>query len=227
MRYGYDMATDAPRPAKDRVYDFVKERILDGAYPGGELLSEGEVAEALAVSRTPVREAFLLLEAEGLMRLYPKRGALIVPVSPDEVREVMETRQMVEAHAAERMAGLGDDAAPLRVRLAELLDHQEALLDAGDLAGFVEADRDFHHAIVAASGNTILTRLHDSLRDRQRRMVGATVRRDPEVTRRFLSEHRGIADAISAGDGAAARARVTAHLESSRRGIEGAAFTGS
>ena len=90
--------------AKDRVYAFVKERVLAGAYPGGELLSEGEVAEALKVSRTPVREAFLLLEAEGLMRLYPKRGALVVPVSPDEVRDVVETRRLVERHCAEAVA---------------------------------------------------------------------------------------------------------------------------
>jgi DNA-binding GntR family transcriptional regulator len=220
------MGTGAPRTAaKDRVYDFVKERILAGAYPGGELLSEGEVAEALRVSRTPVREAFLLLEAEGLMRLYPKRGALVVPVSPDEVRDVMETRQMVEAHAAERVAGRADEA--LRDALAGLLARQEELLEAGDLAGFVEADRAFHHAIVAASGNAILTRLHDSLRDRQRRMVGATVRRDPEVTRRYLAEHRGIAEAIAAGDPVGARRRLTAHLEGARRGMEGAAVTGS
>lgn len=220
------MATDAPRTAaKDRVYGFVKERILEGAYPGGDLLSEGEVAAALEVSRTPVREAFLLLEAEGLMRLYPKRGALVVPVSPDEVRDVMETRLMVEAHAAARVATAGAPA--LRDALLAVLDRQEALLDAGDLPGFVESDRAFHHAIVAAAGNVILTRLHDSLRDRQRRMVGATVRRDPEATRRYLAEHRGIVAAIAAGDADTARARVTAHLEGSRRGMEGAAVTGS
>ena len=103
------MGTNTPRPApaKDRAYEFVKERILDGGYPGGDLLSEGEVAEALGVSRTPVREAFLLLEAEGLMRLYPKRGALVVPVSPDEVHDVMETRMLVERHTADRLARRG------------------------------------------------------------------------------------------------------------------------
>jgi DNA-binding GntR family transcriptional regulator len=218
------MATDAPRAAaKDRVYRFVKERILQGSYPGGELLSEGEVAEALEVSRTPVREAFLLLEAEGLMRLYPKRGALVVPVSPDEVRDVMETRLMVEGHAAERVAEAGDPAAADALR--DLCDRQQELLDAGDLAGFVEADREFHHAMVAAGGNAILTRLHDSLRDRQRRMTGAAVRRDPAVTRRYLAEHRAVVEAIAAGDGAAARRELTAHLQGAWRGAEGAAVT--
>lgn len=220
------MATDARAPAKDRAYEFVKERILDGRYPGGELLSEGEVAEALAVSRTPVREAFLLLEAEGLMRLYPKRGALVVPVSPDEVRDVMETRLMVETHAAERVAGLGAAGEAVRDELRALCDRQEAMLDAGDLPGFVDADRAFHHAIVVAAGNAILARLHDSLRDRQRRMVTASVRREPQVTpRRFLADHRRVLAAIEAGDGAEARRLLTAHLEAAWRGIDGAAVT--
>ena len=102
---------ERPPAAKDRAYAYVKERILEGAYPGGELLSEGEVAEALEVSRTPVREAFLLLEAEGLMRLYPKRGALVVPVSPGEDRvppggDARTAGRLVEAHIEGARAGL-------------------------------------------------------------------------------------------------------------------------
>lgn len=215
------MAT-TPRalPAKDRVYAFVKERILDGGYPGGELLSEGEVAEALEVSRTPVREAFLLLEAEGLMRLYPKRGALVVPVSPAEVRDVMETRMLVERHTADLLARRGAGATSVIADLHALIARQERLLGAGDLTGFVAADRAFHHAIVAAAGNAILTRISDSLRDRQRRMVAATVARDPELPRRFLEEHRSILAAIEAGDAEQAVRRVDEHLERSRARIE-------
>lgn len=212
---------DRPAPAKDRAYAYVKERILDGGYPGGELLSEGEVAEALEVSRTPVREAFLLLEAEGLMRLYPKRGALVVPVSPGDVRDLMDTRLLLERDAARRLArdaGRADAVAGLRA----LLDRQERVLDDGDLPAFIEADRDFHHAIVAAAGNAILTRLSDSLRDRQRRIVATTVARDPALTRRFLAEHHGICEAIAAGDARAAGRLVEAHIEGSRAGMEAA-----
>ena len=216
--------TTAERPpaAKDRAYAYVKERILEGAYPGGELLSEGEVAEALEVSRTPVREAFLLLEAEGLMRLYPKRGALVVPVSPGEVRDLMDTRLLVERDAARRAARDAANRGRLATELQDLLDRQQEALDAGDVPGFVRTDRDFHHAIVAAGGNAILTRLSDSLRDRQRRMVATTVARDPELMRRFLDEHRAICDAIGAGDARAAGRLVEAHIEGARAGLEGA-----
>ncbi len=86
------------RPAaKDRALDYVKSQVLTGAFPGGELISEGEVASALGMSRTPVREAFLRLEAEGLLRLYPQRGALVVPVSSEEARAVIEARLLLEA----------------------------------------------------------------------------------------------------------------------------------
>ena len=67
--------------ASDRAYAYVKSGILDGTHTGGQFFTEGEVAEAVGVSRTPVREALLRLEVEGLVRLYPKKGAMIVPVS--------------------------------------------------------------------------------------------------------------------------------------------------
>src|SRR6201993_618300 len=93
--------------AKDRAHDYVKRQVLTGAFPGGELISEGEVAAALGMSRTPVREAFLRLEAEGLLRLYPQRGALVVPASPDEVRAVIEARLVLEQFAATKVVGRG------------------------------------------------------------------------------------------------------------------------
>ena len=79
--------------AKDRAYRHTKARILDGSLPGGDLITEGQVADTLAMSRTPVREAFLRLEAEGLLRLFPKRGALVVAVSPHEVEAVLDLRR--------------------------------------------------------------------------------------------------------------------------------------
>jgi len=202
-----------PTSAKDRAYAFVKERVLDGAYGGGRMLSEGEVCEELGVSRTPVREAFLLLEAEGLMRLYPKRGALVLPVSADEVRDVMETRLLIERHTAQQVARHGPD---LGQELGALLQRQEKLLAKGDHLGFADADRRFHGTIVAAAGNAILTGLYDSLRDRQRRMSATTAARSPEIAGRFLDEHRGIADALARRDPEAAAARVEEHLRGAR-----------
>src|SRR5215216_1189136 len=100
----------AKRSATDRAYDFTKQRVLDSTYAGGDLLTEGEVADALGLSRTPVREAFLRLQGEGLLRLYPKRGALVVPVSVGEIEAVIETRMLIERFALDKV--LGNGAAP-------------------------------------------------------------------------------------------------------------------
>jgi DNA-binding GntR family transcriptional regulator len=199
-------------PAKDRVYAFVKERVLSGAYPGGELLSEGEVAAALGVSRTPVREAFLLLEAEDLMRLYPKRGALVVPVSPDEIRDVVEARRLVERHSVSVVAAARPPG--LVAQLRSLVREQEEREAAGDTAGFVDADRRFHHAIVAAAGNAVILRLYDSLRDRQRRMVSASIARDPRAIEAFITEHQAIVGAIAGGRAEHAGELIAEHITS-------------
>ena len=208
-----------PTPAKDRAYAYVKERVLTGVYPGGELLSEGEVAEAMGVSRTPVREAFLLLEAEGLMRLYPKRGALVVPVSAREIEDVMETRLLVERHAA---ASIAERRPPETIqRLEEILAGQRGALDAGDQPAFVELDRDFHQTIVDGVGNAILARLYDALRDRQRRMSAAAIARDPAIAEHYLSEHRAVADALGRGDGDGAQELLQRHLAGARGFLQG------
>src|ERR1700750_2943028 len=106
-------------PAAERVYSHVQEAVLDRSYEGGTLLTEGELAEAVGVSRTPVREALLRLEVEGLIRLYPKKGALVLPVSAQEIADGVETRQLVEEHAARKAV----PAPPgLLERLTELLE---------------------------------------------------------------------------------------------------------
>ena len=195
--------------ATDRAYAFAKERILDGRFPGGELISEGDVAAGVGLSRTPVREAFLRLESEGLLRLYPKRGALVVPVSAAEVEHVLETRLVVERFAWEKVIRDGCD---LGAGPEEALAAQHERAAAGDAPGFVEADRAFHRLFVAAAGNPILLTLHDSLRDRQSRMGLAALARGTHRTEQILLEHRALADAVLARDEEAAHRLVGEHL---------------
>jgi DNA-binding GntR family transcriptional regulator len=204
--------------AAARVYSHVKERLLDGTFPGGALLSENELSQRLGLSRTPVRQAFVQLEAEGLLELYPKRGALVVPVAASEIEDVFEARLLVEEHCARRAATAGPPLAPeLRDRIAE----QERAIAAG--TGFAEADRHFHRAIVAAAGNAILTRLYDALRDRQRRIAAVAVARGGTAAlERFVADHREIAVAIERRDADAACRLVTAHLRSARDAARGA-----
>jgi DNA-binding GntR family transcriptional regulator len=196
-------------PAAERVYTHVKQAVLDRRYEGGTLLSEGELAEAVGVSRTPVREALLRLEAEGLLKLYPKKGALVLPVSAQEIADVVETRLLVELHAAEKVA----PASPqLSARLEELLEEQRTHAAAGDLAAFAVADRCFHAEIVRAGGNRILAQLYDQLRDRQLRMGVATMNAEPDRIAKNIAEHTEILEALRAGDTRAALTLVERHV---------------
>jgi DNA-binding GntR family transcriptional regulator len=196
--------------AADRAYAHVKARLLDGRLAGGTLLSENELAQQLGTSRTPVRQAFVQLEGEGLLQLYPRRGALVVPISPSEAEDVLEARLLIEQHCVRRAAAVGPELTEaLRSSLAE----QEEALAAGG-RGFTDADRRFHRAIVEANGNPLLTRQYDALRDRHQRIAATAIARDPTRIARFVSEHRALAAALERGDAGAAAELTVSHLQS-------------
>ncbi|MFI9062860.1 GntR family transcriptional regulator [Streptomyces sp. NPDC053429] len=195
--------------AADRVYQHVKQGVLGRRYEGGVLLTEGEVAEAVGVSRTPVREALLRLETEGLLKLYPKKGALVLPVSAQEIADVIETRLLVEEFTVRKAV----PAPPgLLERLAGLIAEQRRHAADGDLVALMAADRAFHAEIVRNAGNRILDRLYDQLRDRQLRMGVALLHAHPDRVERTLAEHTEILDALRAGEPETAAAAVRAHV---------------
>ncbi|GAB4583682.1 GntR family transcriptional regulator [Nocardia sp. IFM 10818] len=196
--------------AAERAYREVKERILSGALPGGELISEGEIAEALGTSRTPVREAFLRLETEGWMKLYPKRGALVVPVPSHEAEHVTQARYTVETGAV-RVLAQTDRTAVMKALRASL-DKQRTLAAAGDLDEFAVVDADFHREFVVAAGNPLLAGFYDSLRERQRRMNSVALRHGAIDTARIIDQHTRLADLIEAGDTAGFAAALAEHL---------------
>ncbi|MBT2404039.1 MULTISPECIES: GntR family transcriptional regulator [unclassified Streptomyces] len=213
-------ATPSAVTAADRVYRHVKQGVLDRRYEGGVLLTEGEVAEAVGVSRTPVREALLRLETEGLLKLYPKKGALVLPVSAQEIADVIETRLLVEEFTVRRAV----PAPPgLLDRLAALVEEQRRHAAEGDLAAVMAADRGFHAEIVRSAGNQILCRLYDQLRDRQLRMGVALLHAHPDRIERSLAEHAEILDALRAGDAETAAAAVRAHVGRVEALVRGAA----
>jgi DNA-binding GntR family transcriptional regulator len=203
-------ATPLEPSATERAYRYARARVLDGTYSGGALITEGEVSDAVGVSRTPVREAFLRLQAEGWLRLYPKRGALVVPVSAGEIDDVIETRGMVERFAVEKVISSGRHR-QVGARLRESLAAQRRLRKSPE--PFTEADRDFHGLVVAATGNQVLADLYGALRDRQLRMGVSALLVDPDRLDRILEEHAALADAIAGGDLDAALTSVAQHLQ--------------
>ncbi|MDH2390997.1 GntR family transcriptional regulator [Streptomyces sp. HNM0663] len=208
------------QPAAERVYHHVKEAVLDRRYEGGTLLTEGELAQAVGVSRTPVREALLKLEMEGLLKLYPKKGALVLAVSAQEISDVVETRLLVEEHAVRKCVPV---PARLVARLEELMEEQRRHAREGDLRAVAVADRCFHAEIVRQAGNQILSRLYDQLRDRQLRMGVAVMEAHPDRIAKSIAEHAEILRALRAGDAEGAARCVSGHVGRVRDLVRGEA----
>lgn len=203
--------TPAPSAA-DRAYTLLRTRIVSGATPGGTMLSEGEVADELGTSRTPVREAFLRLQAEGWMQLYPKRGALVRPVEADELTELVEARFLVETAAVRSVAADAARAQALVEALRAHLDTQRDAAAAGDLDAFALADVAFHQAVADAGGNSILVAFYASLRDRQHRITARTVRAGGDRLAVILEQHAALVDHVAVRDAAAFEQALGAHL---------------
>ncbi|KAA1424575.1 GntR family transcriptional regulator [Mumia zhuanghuii] len=204
--------------ATERTYASLKRAILVGELPGGEELGEVALAERLGCSRTPVREALLRLQTEGLVRIYPKKGAIVLPVTSAEADSVWEARALVEQWAAPRAFPAG---ARIRADLDALVDAAEQHRADGDLAGFTAADRQFHEVVVDAAGNAHVSRFYGSLRERQMMVNAAAMGMSPERMESAVRDHRELARLIAGDDLDAFVAAVDAHLASSRHAVLG------
>ncbi|MEV7598108.1 GntR family transcriptional regulator [Kitasatospora sp. NPDC089797] len=212
-----DTPPPARIPAADRAYDLTKDLILGGGLPGGTLISEGEIAERTGLSRTPVREAFLRLQAEGLLQLFPKRGAVVVPVGPGEAEDVLELREALESSAVRRIGRRTDaELAELVRGLAGLIELQREPARRADVGAFAEADEAFHRGIVTAAGNALAERFYETLRDRQRRMTVQLLRPRPERLDGLVEEHAALVERIAARDTEGFAAALRAHLDAHR-----------
>lgn len=203
--------------AADRAYEVTKELLLTGELPGGHLLSEGDIAGRLGISRTPVREAFLRLQAEDLLRLIPKRGAIVVPVPPGEAEDVLDARDAIETAAVRRLLRSPERVTEVLAVLRTFLQTQRDHATRGDLAAFAQADEAFHRAIVSAGGNALTMRFYVTLADRQRRMSLQVLRPAPEKLELILHQHAELIATIERGDADAFGEALLDHLDRTHR----------
>ena len=203
------MTDNATIPAADRAYTYTKDRILQGDLGGGELLSEGQISESLGVSRTPVHEAFLRLAAERLLTLSSRRGAVVTPMSPQETRDVLDTREAIESVAARRLTENGPlDAQSLSV-LDEILERQRVAVGAHDVSAFVEADDKFHSTVVARSANRLALHLFSSIHDRQQRLRFQLLTLRGEHLAPAITDHVELVQRLNEADAGGYAARRT------------------
>ncbi len=204
------------QPSARLVYDTTKEQILSGQLSGGTLLSENDVAKRMHVSRTPTREAFVRLEAEGLLSLLPKRGAVVTPMAFSDALDLLEVREALEVSAVRRLARRPERTSLLAAARSELED-QAAHAATFDLTAFAVSDQRFHLAIVDAAGNALASQFYASLGDRQRRMTTSAVGADLHRLTELLSDHRGLVSHAESGDSGGFSTALHRHFESTHR----------
>jgi DNA-binding GntR family transcriptional regulator len=147
-----------------------------------------------------------------MLVLYPKRGALVLSVNTPELRDVLTARALIEPWAAALVARY-PDRATIVTELRRLTEQATKALAAADDAGFQEADRAFHHWLLAAAGNRLLTTFYSSLRDRQLRSGTLALHNNPRRGAETMAQHSAIADAIEAGDSDRAAAAAASHVQ--------------
>jgi DNA-binding GntR family transcriptional regulator len=210
----------SPEPARrievrsvvDQVYVAVRERILSGDLPRGCRLRQEELATELGVSRTPLREALRRLASEGLVEFQPNRGAAVSPHDVADQWHAWAARVALEPGAARLAAQVRDPEAARRLR--ELVAVQRARVDRNVDA--YAANRDFHLALVAASGNAHLSRFAEMLWvPRIARRIYDMQAVDPGLVLAWADDHERIVDAVAAGDADLAERLTREHIAAS------------
>jgi len=205
-------------PLGDQVYDLLKAAILRGDFTPGQRLSPQELSDRFQVSATPIRDALRRLEADGLVQVNPRRGTFVSKFTAQDVKEVFESRRIIEQAAAEK---LPLDSETIIQRMATLLDEMAALIDGEvvrDYPRYLDLDKEFHYCIVQSLQNGRLTEFYHSLRVHTYvalALAPTAERRMPQTH----AEHRQILEAFQQRDVDRAKQAIAIHLENAAADI--------
>jgi DNA-binding GntR family transcriptional regulator len=202
-------------PLAEQAYQEIRARILDNLWSPGYQALEQEVALALGMSRTPVREAMMRLQQEGLVEVAPRRGMRVLPVSPTDMREIYEILTALECMAAEILGKRKPSQLELRP-LVEATQLMEAALHREDLDAWAKADETFHMALVKLAGNRLLLETVMGYWDRAHRARMFTLRLRPKPVN-STKEHMQLVDMLADGDGVGAAQVNRSHRERASR----------
>ncbi|WP_086616698.1 GntR family transcriptional regulator [Erythrobacter tepidarius] len=197
--------------ASERAYAAIRAHLLSGQVKAGEQLTEDQLTQITGVSRTPVREAVRRLENELLLVRSDTKRLFVADWSRDDIEEMFTLRQMLECHAAERAARR---MTPGQLAEMEAVNRElkaAIALPEPDVARFLDANRAFHDAIIAAAASPRLGQMLARLVEAP--VVLRTARTySPEDLRQSARDHDELIAAFAAGDPEWARAVMGSHL---------------
>jgi DNA-binding GntR family transcriptional regulator len=201
------------RNASVAATELIREAIIDGRLEPGRRLKEEELARELGISRTPIREALLMLQAEGLVDAIPNRGAMVSVHTPEDLDDLYQLRALLEGYAARRAASRISDAQVETLRKS--CERFDRLDPDTDLRGVVRENMLFHSTIFEAAGSSRLESM-------VRRVVElplvykSYIWYSPDQQRISVHYHRQIANALAARDAERAELIMKEHIFEAR-----------
>jgi DNA-binding GntR family transcriptional regulator len=205
------------RVLADWVTDSLREAILHGHFEAGEKLNQAAIAQELKVSRTPIREALKRLESEGFVEIRPHRGAFISKVSPQDVQEVYQVRQLLEVDVVRRVTPIIPDE--VLDELERLLTLRQSELKAGDSNKYYDNDTHFHDTILSFTENDLVKEILGSLSNRIIRVRRYVLLHPDPTLLASIDEHHAILQAMRQRDPEAAAEAMGVHLEKSAQRV--------
>lgn len=200
-----EAAREPPGTLSEKAYSRLEEMIVTLELAPGDLVSEAGLCATLGIGRTPIREALQRLQAEHLVRILPKRGAMIEQIHIEQHLLALEVRRALERIVAARAAHLCTD--DKRERFESLADQMEAVAAEGDDRAFLELDREFHALLTATARNQFATAALAPLQALSRRYWYMHQRRHQDMVR-SATLHAAVMRAVAAGDSEGAVAAI-------------------
>ncbi len=194
---------------QEQAYQFIKSKIINLGFKPGEYLTDLQIAESLGISRTPVSEAFRMLEREGLLVYEPKRGWRVYSLTINDITEIFEIKINLECLLAKKAAKCTDEI--LRKKLKDMILDMRKAADADDVNSWVNLDQDLHRLIFIMANNQRAMNTIENLNDQWNRLRVGFSARTGRISRSII-EHERIVDAILAGDCDRAEKETTDHL---------------
>jgi len=189
-----DFALPVRMSAKERAFSQIQRWIIDGTLQPGEKLIDAEMAESLGVSRTPIREAFQLLEVQGLVSMYPGKETKVTTIEKNDIFKMYSTMAALQALAAETTAPI---IIPEQIEKLRSINLEFAnAIQNGEVYQAMEVDEQFHNYIVELSDNPYVATFNESLQIHIRRFKYVFLKQPMTATLASIEEHKLIIQAF-------------------------------
>ncbi|MFD5389617.1 GntR family transcriptional regulator [Streptomyces sp. NPDC056669] len=200
--------TGRKQSLREQVLQDLRAEIVSGRVEGGHVYSVPALATDLGVSTTPVREALLELQRQGLVTPLPNRGFQVAVPSTEELLEMLKLRELLETYALDRLAAREEKDL---TRLYAIAERISDAVEQRDPVAYVAADREFHLALVDEAGISKLTTFISDLRDHMR-LIGLETEQGFARQEASAAEHFQLLDLLTAGDTEGVRGIISHHI---------------